>query len=69
MNERDFDLAELRSEQEREAGIEAAHLAISGRGRSLCECGAEISDYRRENFAAVRCIECQTLHEQEKFYK
>jgi RNA polymerase-binding transcription factor DksA len=69
MNERDFDLAELRSEQEREAGIAAAHIAVSGRGRSFCECGEEISEYRRENFAAVRCIECQTIHEQEKVHR
>lgn len=69
MRNQDFDLAEIRADQEREAGIAAARSAIGGRGRPFCDCGEAISDYRREQFGAVRCLECQAFFEAEKYHK
>lgn len=69
MRNRDFDIAEIRADQQREAGIAAARSAIAGRGRAICECGEQISDYRREQFGAVRCLECQAFFEAEKYHK
>ena len=65
MSERDFELATMRADQERDAGVEAASAAVSGHGREFCSCGEVISDYRREKFGATRCIECQRTYEQE----
>lgn len=59
------DAAEERVEQEREAQIEAARRRISRPGRAVCDCGATISDYRREKCGAVRCLECQEEFERE----
>ncbi len=55
----DRELAEARIEREREAAIAAARQSITRPGRAVCECGASISDLRREKFGAVRCLECQ----------
>lgn len=62
----DRELAEARIEQEREAAIAAARQSISRPGRTVCECGASISDLRRERFGAVRCLECQRDYEKEE---
>lgn len=60
-----FDLAEKRAEEEREAGIAAASLALKETGSIYCEdCPAEIEPARRAALpSAKRCVDCQTLFE------
>lgn len=64
----DFDreIGEERVEKEREAKVAAASQLVARRGRPYCDCGASISDLRREKFGAVRCLECQTEFEREQ---
>jgi phage/conjugal plasmid C-4 type zinc finger TraR family protein len=66
-----FDLASLREEQEREAAVDAARASLKTRGSFDCtECGRPIPEQRRRAAPfAVRCIECQTIHEQEKYHR
>lgn len=68
MSERDFDLAAERSEQERDAGIADARIALSQPGSANCHnCGEPISEGRRRAVpSARRCIKCQTILENEK---
>lgn len=55
------DLADLRAEQEREAGITSAQQALMQRGFDVCvSCGDEIEAERRAALpSAKRCIDCQ----------
>ncbi|OKP69615.1 molecular chaperone DnaK [Ensifer adhaerens] len=57
--------AEERVEQEKEASIAAARLALSKPGRQACDdCGQPIGAARiRVLPSARRCIECQTRSE------
>lgn len=57
--DRDREVGEARVEQEIAAQVAAARRRLSGIGRATCECGATIGDFRRTEFAATRCIECQ----------
>ena len=63
-----FDLASLREEQERAAAIELARANLKKPGSEICiECGNPIPEKRRKAASfAVRCVECQTIQEQEK---
>ncbi len=63
-----FDLAALRSEQEREAAIAVASLALSTTGAPVCVgCESEIRTERRQALpSAIRCVNCQTLFEKSK---
>lgn len=60
-----FELADLRAEQERQAGIAKARHALRGAGEVNCiDCGEEIEATRRQVMpSAIRCIECQQQHE------
>lgn len=68
-SEFDRELGELRIEQERSEKVAEASRLMARRGRAICECGASISDLRREQFGAVRCLECQTEFEREQVMK
>lgn len=67
----DFDreVGEQRVEQEKAARIAEAGRQVGRRGRAFCDCGNTISDYRRDNFGAVRCIDCQNQYEREASLK
>ncbi|MBN9232754.1 MULTISPECIES: TraR/DksA C4-type zinc finger protein [Phyllobacteriaceae] len=56
-----FELADLRTEQERETGIRAAQAALAGHGSSTCVvCHEEIEPERRQALpSAKRCLACQ----------
>lgn len=56
-----MELADLRAEQEREAGIKAAQSQLKGQGSLLCRgCGNEIDPERRSAMpSADRCIDCK----------
>lgn len=69
MSERDFELASARAEQERDAAIAAAYQAFEHDGLAECPCGEPISDKRRIEFKAIRCLECQKDFEQEKYHR
>ncbi|AEQ50767.1 TraR/DksA C4-type zinc finger protein [Pelagibacterium halotolerans] len=62
---RDYDLAEARSEQERAAGIKAAQAALCGEGVQACvDCLDPIPEARRKAVpSAKRCAGCQTKRE------
>lgn len=62
---RDFELAELRAEQERDHGVRSVRNAIGQTGETECvDCGKPIDKARREAAPfARRCIGCQTIHE------
>lgn len=62
-----LDQAELRAEQEREAGIAAASRSLRSPGTLQCEdCPNDIPRERRIALpSATRCIRCQTRHEKE----
>lgn len=62
-----YDLADQRAEQEREAAVLAARLALGGDGSSHCiECGDPIESARRAAYpSARRCVACQSAHELE----
>lgn len=68
MSEADFELADRRSEEEREAQIAAASRALKIAGRAQCkDCGCSISLARLRVYpAAARCFDCQADFEQEK---
>ena len=68
MSERDFELADRRSEQEREAQIAAASRALKIAGFIHCkDCGCNISLARLRVYpSATRCFDCQADVEQEK---
>lgn len=55
------ELADLRAEQEREAGIQAARKALATQGSRVCVgCGEEIEAERRAALpSAKRCLQCQ----------
>ncbi|MDH0908831.1 TraR/DksA C4-type zinc finger protein [Rhizobium pusense] len=63
-----LDLAAERTEQEREAGIAAASLALRFPGTMECEdCGNDIARARRIALpSAIRCVVCQTRHENKR---
>jgi phage/conjugal plasmid C-4 type zinc finger TraR family protein len=63
-----FDLAAARAEQERDAGVADAGIALAQTGSDICiACGEPISRERRLAAPfARRCIECQTTFEIEK---
>ncbi|MCZ7893335.1 TraR/DksA C4-type zinc finger protein [Agrobacterium salinitolerans] len=60
-----LELAEQRTEQEREASIAAASRALRAPGTLECEdCGNDIARERRIALpSATRCIVCQTKFE------
>ncbi len=60
-----FELADLRAEQEREAGVIQVQAAVSARGGFMCvDCPLPIDDERRRAAPfAARCIDCQRLYE------
>jgi len=62
-----FDLAELRTEQEREAQVAAAGKALRTVGAMACEdCAELITRERRLAMpSATRCISCQTRFERQ----
>ncbi len=57
-----FELAELRAEQERDAGVFRARAAIRGHGEAHCiTCGDPIDVARRMALpSAKRCLDCQS---------
>jgi RNA polymerase-binding transcription factor DksA len=63
-----MELADLRAEQERDAGIARAVAAIRAEGEMICvTCKEEIEPARRLAYpAARRCIECQTRLERKR---
>ncbi len=65
------DLADLRAEQEREAGILDAHNALQQSGFAICvSCGDDIDEDRRAALpSAKRCLECQVRLERQKARK
>lgn len=56
-----FELADLRTEQERETGIRAAQAALACQGSPIClVCMEEIEIERRQALpSAKRCLACQ----------
>ncbi|WP_157019626.1 TraR/DksA C4-type zinc finger protein [Mesorhizobium xinjiangense] len=60
-----FELADLRAEQEREAGILAARSKLAGTGSIECvECGTPIDVARRIALpSASRCVDCARCEE------
>lgn len=66
-----YDLASEREEQEREAAIQAARAILVTVGADTCvECDRPIPAGRRAAAPfAVRCIECQKIHEEEKYHR
>jgi phage/conjugal plasmid C-4 type zinc finger TraR family protein len=60
-----FDLAELRTEQERDAAIASAAQALRGIGADECaDCSRPIDLERRKALpSATRCMTCQTRFE------
>lgn len=63
-----FEQADMRAEQEREAGITAASRTLRGPGTLQCEdCGIDIARERRIALpSATRCIQCQTMFEKSR---
>lgn len=61
------ELAQLRTEQEREAEIRRARVALQAEGSEFCEvCGQPIGAARRRAMpSATRCITCQEIAEAE----
>lgn len=55
------DLADLRAEQERDAGILAVQSALNQKGSNICiSCGDDIELERRAALpSARRCVQCQ----------
>lgn len=68
MSERDFDLASLRADQERDAGVARIQTFVAARtGRLVCDCGAEISAARRAAYPGTdKCIDCATFRERQR---
>jgi RNA polymerase-binding transcription factor DksA len=66
--EADFDQADRTAERERQAGIGRVRAALaSGRGRLVCDCGAEISEARRRAVPHTdKCIDCATFLERQR---
>lgn len=69
MSEADFELAELRAEQERDASVGEVRAQLARTGTLECrDCGCSISLARRNAYpAAIRCAECQTDFEREVY--
>jgi len=65
------DLADLRAEQEREAGVLAAQNALRQQGFEDCiSCGDEIDVERRAALpSAKRCLDCQEKLERQQARK
>jgi len=65
-SEFDREIGEERVEQERQARVEAARLALKQMGTDECvDCGSSISLARRRVYpSATRCLECQQIAEQ-----
>ncbi|MCB5204238.1 TraR/DksA C4-type zinc finger protein [Neorhizobium sp. T786] len=63
-----FDQASRREQEERETLIADAAHAVSRKGSAICcDCERPIPEDRRIAAPfAVRCIECQKIHEREK---
>ncbi len=68
MSEQDFELAELRAEQERNASVGEVRAQLARTGTRECrDCGCTISLARRRAYpSATRCAECQADFEQEQ---
>lgn len=69
MSERDFDLADLRASQERDAGVARIRAAMQPKafGRLVCDCGRQISPARRAAYPNTdKCIDCATILERQR---
>ncbi|WP_082475618.1 TraR/DksA C4-type zinc finger protein [Rhizobium sp. Leaf341] len=66
-----LDLAQARIEQERDASVKAASIALLQTGTDLCiACDHPIPEERRRALpSARRCTECQTFVEAEKYHR
>jgi len=66
-----YELAELRVEQERDFAIITARAALKAQGAAECvSCEKPIGRARRLAMpSALRCVECQEFHEQEKLHR
>ncbi|CAD7055379.1 molecular chaperone DnaK [Pseudorhizobium halotolerans] len=66
-----FDLAAKREQEEREALIADAAHAVKQKGSVICcDCDRPIPEARRLAAPfARRCIQCQTIHEEEKYHR
>lgn len=64
MDERAFEMAQQRAEEEREAAI-AARVRYAGQSRADCiDCDEPIPEKRRVAIPGVeRCVDCQQLQE------
>lgn len=62
------ELADMRAEQERDAGIAAVQRTLAQHGTGYCvRCGDNIEPERRAAMpSARRCVDCQTLIERER---
>lgn len=69
--ERQFELAELRTAQERDAAIAEAISQVSRTGSDDCvDCGEPIPvDRKIAAPFARRCLDCQMFHEEEKLHR
>lgn len=67
-NNRTFDLADQRAEQEREAGVCAVQATVSRLGTLVCEdCSGTIGRQRRAAAPfARRCLDCQAAFERSR---
>lgn len=63
-----YELAEARTQQERQAAIESASKAVAKTGLCICQdCGLMIGEARQKAAPfARRCINCQTAFEHER---
>ncbi len=67
----EFDLASRREEERRAAAVGAAHAVVSAKGSADCvDCGSAIPAKRLIVAPfAVRCLDCQKIHENEKYHR
>jgi phage/conjugal plasmid C-4 type zinc finger TraR family protein len=64
MDERAFEMAQQREEDERQAGI-ASRVRYTGQSREVCiDCDEPIPERRRQAIAGVECCtDCQSIRE------
>jgi RNA polymerase-binding transcription factor DksA len=68
LQNRDYDLADMRAEEERAVGILRAQEAVRRQGEIFCKgCKSEIDPERRAALpSADRCIDCAKRRERSK---
>ncbi|TRL38020.1 TraR/DksA C4-type zinc finger protein [Rhizobium straminoryzae] len=71
LSEFDREVAQARTDQERDASLKAATQALREIGTLECiDCGATIPPARRRVYpSARRCLECQTAAEREAYLR